>query len=256
MTAYLPRTVMITGATGGFGTAFARRFARAGCRLIVTSRCHDRLAVLTQELDNSPIHGIILDIRNRKAIETMIDDLPDDFAQIDLLINNAGLALGQEPAQETDLDDWEAMIDTNNKGLVICTRLVLPGMIERHQGHIINIGSIAGTFPYPGGHVYCASKAFVQQFSLALRADLLGTNVRVTTIEPGMVETNFSLVRFKGNAQKAAQVYAHTTPLTAEDVAETVFWASTLSPHVNINRIELMPTTQAFSPLAVHRVPS
>lgn len=252
-TAHLPQIVMITGATGGFGQAFARRFAAVGCKLVLTSRKPEELAALARDL-GVPVHPIILDIRDRKAIEQAFANLPPEFQALDLLINNAGLALGLEPAHQANLDDWECMIDANNKGLVICTRLALPGMVARKRGHIINIGSIAGSYTYPGSHVYCATKAFVKQFSLALRADLLGTNVRMTSIEPGMVETPFSLNRFKGDAARAASVYAGANPLTAEDVAESIFWAATLPPHVNINRIELMPTTQATAPLAVHRI--
>lgn len=252
MSSYVPKIVLITGATGGFGSAFAKRFAAVGSKLILTGRRSDRLQALAEELD-VPTHLLTFDVRDRKAVEEAFARLPDPFKEIDLLINNAGLALGAGPAQEADLDDWETMIDTNDKGLVVCTRMVLPGMIERKRGHIVNIGSTAGTYPYPGGHVYCASKAFVKQFSLALRADLGGTNVRVTNIEPGMVETDFSLVRFKGDAAKAAQVYVNTTPLTAEDVAESVFWCATLPPHFNVNRIEIMPVTQAFGPLSVVR---
>lgn len=187
------------------------------------------------------------------SIKAFVKNIPADFQDIGLLINNAGLALGQDAAPKADPADWETMIDVNNKGLVTMTRLVLDGMTARKKGHIINIGSTAGNYPYPGGHVYCASKAFVKMFSLALRADLAGTNIRVTNIEPGMVETQFSTVRFKGDTEKAGAVYAGTTPLTADDVAESVFWAASLPTHVNINRIELMPTTQSFGPLAVER---
>lgn len=276
MPAYLPKTVIITGATGGFGTAFAHKFAAAGCKLILTSRSPDKLDALVEDLEaqsrlrpssaqhvsgaqssrarqNVPVHKIIVDIRDRAAIETAFKNLPAEFRAIDLLINNAGGALGLEPAYEAQLDDWQAMIEANNLGLVVCTHAVLPDMVQRKTGHIINIGSVAGTYPYPAGHVYCAVKAFVKQFSLALRADLIATGVRVTNIEPGMVETPFSLNRFKGNADKAAKVYAGANALTADDVAETVFWAATQPPRVNINRIELMPTTQASGPLAVFR---
>lgn len=255
MAGYVPRIVMITGATGGFGQAFSRRFAAAGCKLILTSRKPDDLAALAQSLPVA-VHQAVVDIRDRKAVEQVFAQLPPDFQAIDLLINNAGLALGQEPAQQANLDDWENMIDANNKGLVVCTRLAITGMAARQHGHIINISSTASSYPYPGGHVYCASKAFVKQFSLALRGDLSSVNVRVTNIEPGMVETPFSLHRFKGDAAKAKAVYAGANPLTAEDVAESVFWAATLPPHVNINRIEMMPVTQAPGPLVVHRVPT
>lgn len=249
---YRPNVVMITGATGGFGRAFAQRFAAAGCRLILTGRRADELAKLAEEL-GAFCHTIVVDVTNRAALEAAFATLPADFKDIDLLINNAGLALGMEAAPQANLDDWETMIEVNNKALAICTRLALPAMVARQVGHIINISSTAGSYPYPGGHVYCASKAFVTQFSLALRSDLNGSKVRVTSIEPGMVETPFSLHRFKGDAVKAAAVYAGAFPLTAEDVAETVFWAATQPPHVNINRIELMPTTQAPGPLQVHR---
>jgi 3-hydroxy acid dehydrogenase/malonic semialdehyde reductase len=249
---YKPDLVLITGATGGFGSAFARRFAAIGSRLVLAARRTDRLKALRDEL-KTDVHIVELDVRNRRDIEQAFDSLPEDFKSIDTLINNAGLALGTEPAQKSDLDDWEAMIDTNDKGLVFCTRALLPGMIERGRGHVVNIGSTAGSYPYPGGNVYCASKAFVKQFSLALRADLQGTGIRVTNVEPGMCETDFSLVRFKGDAEKAKKVYAGTSPLSADDVAEAVFWCATLPPHFNVNRLEIMPTTQAFGPLNIHR---
>jgi 3-hydroxy acid dehydrogenase/malonic semialdehyde reductase len=247
-----PATVLITGATGGFGGAFARRFAAIGSKLVLAGRKADRLKALRDEL-NTEVHTVEVDVRDRSAIEQAFGTLPAGFDEVETLINNAGLALGIEPAQKADLDDWETMIDTNDKGLVFCTRALLPGMIERGCGHVVNIGSVAGSYPYPGGNVYCASKAFVKQFSLSLRADLQGTGVRVTNVEPGMVETDFSLVRFKGDAEKAGKVYADTTPLTPDDVAEAVFWAATLPPHFNVNRLEIMPTTQAFGPLAIHR---
>lgn len=268
MSAYLPKIVMITGATGGFGEAFARKFAAAGCKLILTSRKADKLDALVKELEaqsrlreaqssrtqqNVPVHKIILDIRDRKAIEAAFKTIPSEFRAIDLLINNAGGAFGLESAQEAHLDDWQNMIETNDLGLVVCTHCVLPDMVKRKGGHIINIGSVAGTYPYPGGSVYCAAKAFVKQFSLSLRADLTNTGVRVTNIEPGMVETTFSLNRFRGDAEKAAKVYEGAHALTADDIAETVFWAATQPPHVNINRIELMPVTQASGPFMVHR---
>ncbi|WP_158045554.1 SDR family NAD(P)-dependent oxidoreductase [Skermanella pratensis] len=247
-----PGLVLITGATGGFGGAFARRFAAIGSRLVLAGRRADRLKALRDELETE-VHTVEVDVRDRRAIEQAFGSLPSGFAEVETLINNAGLALGADSAQKSDPDDWETMIDTNDKGLVFCTRALLPGMIERGRGHVVNIGSTAGNYPYPGGHVYCASKAFVKQFSLALRADLQGTGVRVTNVEPGMVETDFSLVRFKGDAEKAGKVYADTTPLTADDVAEAVFWAATLPPHFNVNRLEIMPTTQAFGPLSIHR---
>lgn len=247
-----PSCVMITGATGGFGQALAQRFAALGSRLILTGRRTEQLAAMAAELA-VPVHSLPLDMADVAAIKAAFAALPPEFQAIDVLINNAGLALGLDPAQECDPADWEQMIAVNNTALALCTRLVLPGMVARRRGHIINMSSTAASYPYPGGHIYCATKAFVTQFSLALRADLNATGVRVTSIEPGMVETPFSLTRFKGDAAKAAAVYAGANPLTAEDVAESVVWAATLPEHVNINRIELMPTTQAPGPLIVHR---
>jgi 3-hydroxy acid dehydrogenase / malonic semialdehyde reductase len=249
---YLPKIVMITGATGGFGQAFARKFAAAGSKLILTSRKADQLDKLAASLPTAT-HKMIFDVSDRKAVEAGFKAIPAEFRDIDLLINNAGGAFGLDPAQEASLDDWEAMIEANNHGLVICTHQVLPAMVKRKAGHIINISSTAANYPYPGGHVYCAAKAFTKQFSLALRADLISTGVRVTSIEPGLVETTFSLNRFKGDAAKAAKVYEGANPLTADDIAETVFWAATQPPRVNINRIELMPVTQGPGPLAVYR---
>lgn len=253
-TAYSPRLVMITGATGGFGRALSSRFAAAGCALILTGRQQSALETLARELA-VPAHLLVLDLKDRAALTAALATLPPAFQALDLLVNNAGLALGLEPAPQANLDDWDAMIAVNNQALVACTRLVLPGMVARGRGHIINISSTAASYPYPGGHVYCASKAFVTQFSLALRSDLNASGVRVTSIEPGMVETDFSLHRFKGDATKAAAVYAGANALQAVDVAETVYWAATQPAHVNINRIELMPTTQAPGPLQVHRAP-
>ncbi len=250
--AHLPRTVLITGATGDFGRAMAQRFAAVGSQLILTGRNENKLQALANEL-KVPTHSFTLDVRDRRAIEQAYATIPAAFHNIDLLINNAGLALGTEPAQGASLDDWQMMVDTNIGGLIIWTHMVLKDMVARQHGHIINMGSTAGSYAYPGGHVYCASKAFVKQFSLSLRADLIGTKVRVTNIEPGMVATDFSLVRFKGDAERAAKVYENTTPLTAADVAESVFWAATLPSHVNINRIEMMPVTQGPALPNVHR---
>ena len=249
---YSPETVLITGATGDFGKAFAKRFAENGSKIIIHGRNEDKIGTLCAEL-GVPCHKLLFDITDKQATIEAIKAIPDEFQSIDLLINNAGGALGQDKAQDSDLDDWETMIEINDKSLVRITHLILPGMVARQKGHIINIGSTAGNYPYPGGHVYCAAKAFTKQFSLSLRADLGGTNVRVTNVEPGMVETQFSLARFKGDQNKADAVYANTTPLTAEDIAESVFWTATLPPHMNINRLELMPTTQSFGPLAVER---
>lgn len=243
---------MITGSTGGFGIAFAKRFAALGCQLVLTSRKPHELDALAAEL-NAPIHKMILDVTDRKACEKAIAAIPPAFSNIDCLVNNAGGAFGLDPAHQASLDDWEAMVDVNVKGLMYVTRLILPRMVTNKSGHIINIGSVAGARPYPGGHVYCGVKAFTHQFSLALRADLQGKNVRVSCIEPGLAETPFSVNRFRGDTARAAQVYAGTTPLTADDVAEAVVWTACLPPHVNINSMELMPTVQSFSPLAVYR---
>ncbi len=185
-------------------------------------------------------------------MEHALSTLPAAFAQVDVLVNNAGLALGLEPAHRASTDEWEQMIDTNNRGLVVVTRQVLPGMVERGRGHVVNVGSVAAHYPYPGGNVYGATKAFVHQFSLNLRADLVGSGVRVTCVEPGMAETEFSLVRFK-DAEKARAVYQGVTPLSGADVADAIHWAVTRPPHVNVNVLELMPEQQAFSPLAVRR---
>lgn len=249
---YKPGTVLITGATSDFGIAFAKRFSALGCRLVLAGRTPEKLEKLKKEIGGN-IHTLCFDMQNKAALENAIKSIHADYAQIDILINNAGGALGLDPAHKADLKDWDAMVDVNVTALTHITRLVLPGMVERQRGHIINIGSVAGTYAYPGGNVYGAAKAFVKHFSLNLRADLAGTKVRVTNIEPGMVETGFSLSRFKGDKAKADAVYANTVPLTADDVAESVVWAATLPPHVNINSLEIMPTTQSFGPLAVER---
>lgn len=252
MTDLADSCVFITGATSGFGAAAARRFAAEGARLVLCGRRAERLEAMQGEL-GVPVHALQLDLRDRDDVAQAVAALPAAFAAVDVLVNSAGLALGLEPAHRASLDDWDAMIDTNAKGLVYCTRALLPGMVERKRGHVINIGSVAGTYPYPGGNVYGATKAFVEQFSLNLRADLLGTGVRVTNIEPGMCETEFSLVRFKGDAGQAAKVYQGMKPLTALDIAECIHWVATLPAHVNINRIEVMPVQQANGGFAVHR---
>jgi 3-hydroxy acid dehydrogenase/malonic semialdehyde reductase len=245
--------ILITGATAGFGAAIARRFAAGGARIVAAGRRRERLDALVAEFSRDVIHPLVLDVRDRAAVEAAIAGLPAGFADIDLLVNNAGLARGLAPAQEADLDGWEAMVDTNVKGLMYVTRAVLPGMVARERGHIVNLGSTAALYPYPGGNVYGATKAFVRQFSLNLRADLLGTKIRVTDIEPGLVGgTEFSVVRF-GDAEKAAKLYEGADALTPEDIAEAVHWVATLPARVNINSIEMMPVTQAFGPLAVHR---
>jgi 3-hydroxy acid dehydrogenase/malonic semialdehyde reductase len=237
----------VTGASSGFGAAIVRRFAATGARVIAAARREDLLADLAKETGAVPV---TLDVRDTVAVQRTLGGL----GEIDVLVNNAGLALGMNPAHSADLRDWEQMIQTNCTGLVWSTRAVLPGMVERGRGHVINIGSIAASYPYPGGNVYGATKAFVRQFSLNLRSDLHGTGVRVTCIEPGMAGgTEFSLVRFGGDQAAAEAVYAGTLPLSAEDVAEAVFWSASLPPHVNINTIELMPVAQSFAPLQVAR---
>ena len=246
-------TVLITGATAGLGEATARRFHEAGSKIIVTGRRGDRLAEMKASLGAERVHTVKLDVRDRKGVEDAIASLPSGFAEVDVLVNNAGLALGLEPAQEAHLDDWETMVDTNIKGLMYCTRAVLPGMCERNRGHIVNLGSVAGSYPYPGGNAYGATKAFVHQFSLNLRADLLGYDVRVTDIEPGLAQTEFSKVRFKGDAEMGEKPYQGLRPLRPEDVAETIFWSTTLPPHVNINRLEVMTVDQAFNPFKFNK---
>lgn len=250
----MKKTVVITGASSGFGAACARSFAQLGWRLVLTARRTELLEQLKEELGGqSAVHTLQLDVRDRAAVARAFAALPDEFAQVDLLVNNAGLALGLEPAHRASLDDWDTMVDTNIKGVMYCTRELLPGMVARNRGHIVNIGSVAGSWPYPGGNVYGATKAFVEQFSRNLRADLLGTAVRVTNIAPGMAETEFSKVRFKGDEQKAHQVYTGTEPLMAEDIAEIVAWVATLPGRVNINTLEVMSVSQSWGPFAVHR---
>ena len=252
MTTSKPAIVFVTGASSGFGAAVARRFAADGARVIAAARRTDRLQDLKDEFGGQ-ILTMQLDVRDRASVAARVAGLPGEFKAIDLLVNNAGLALGLNPAQDADLDDWDQMIDTNCKGLVYCTRAVLPGMVARGRGHVINLGSVAGSYPYPGGNVYGGTKAFVHQFSLNLRSDLHGSGVRVTCVEPGMADTEFSLTRFSGDRAKADAVYAGMQPLTPDDVAESIHWAATLPEHVNINTIELMPTTQSFSPFQVAR---
>ncbi|MEH0832641.1 bifunctional NADP-dependent 3-hydroxy acid dehydrogenase/3-hydroxypropionate dehydrogenase YdfG [Pectobacterium cacticida] len=245
--------IFVTGATAGFGESITRKFIGAGHKVIATGRRQERLDALKAELGEA-LYPLKLDVRDRQAIEQAVATLPAEWRAIDVLVNNAGLALGLEPAYQASVDDWENMIETNNKGLVYMTRALLPAMVERNIGHVINIGSTAGNWPYAGGNVYGATKAFVRQFSLGLRADLFGTQIRVTNIEPGLVGgTEFSSVRFKGNDEKVSKTYGNTTPLTAEDVSEAVFWVATLPAHVNINSLEMMPVSQSFAGLCVHR---
>ena len=245
--------VFVTGATAGFGLAMVKSFISNGDRVIATGRRKNLLDDLQKQY-GAQIHVAQMDVQNQIQVEQVIHDLPVSFREVDVLVNNAGLAVGLDPAQKASIQDWETMVDTNVKGLMYCTHVLLPGMVARKKGHIINLGSVAGEFPYPGGHVYGATKAFVHQFSLNLRADLLGTGVRVTCIEPGMCSgTEFSQVRFRGDQNKAAAVYEGLEALTAEDVAETVRWVATRPSHVNVNVLSLMPTEQAFAGFAVHR---
>jgi 3-hydroxy acid dehydrogenase/malonic semialdehyde reductase len=247
-----PAVVFVTGASSGFGAAVARRFAADGARVVAAARRTSRLAGLAAEF-GPRVHPLELDVRDRAAVPAAVAALPDEFQAVDLLVNNAGLARGLGPAQDADLDDWDAMIDTNCAGLVYVTRAVLPGMVARGRGHVINLGSVAGSYPYPGGNVYGATKAFVHQFSLNLRSDLSGTGVRVTCVEPGMADTEFSVVRFAGDRARADAVYAGMRPMTADDIAESVYWAAGLPAHVNVNTIELMATAQSFAPFQVAR---
>jgi 3-hydroxy acid dehydrogenase / malonic semialdehyde reductase len=247
-----PEIVFVTGASSGFGAAVARRFAAEGARVIAAARRADRLQALVSDF-GPKVLPLALDVRDRDAVAGAVAGLPYDFNAVDVLVNNAGLALGRDPAQDADLGDWDQMIDTNCKGLVYCTRAILPGMVERKRGHVVNLGSVAGSYPYPGGNVYGGTKAFVHQFSLNLRSDLHGTGVRVTCVEPGMAETEFSLVRFDGDQAKADDVYAGMQPMTADDIAEAIHWATSVPHRVNVNTIELMATDQSFAAFQVAR---
>ena len=234
------KTVFITGASAGIGAATAFAFAAQGARLLLAARRAGKLAeVASQALERgaSAVHAINLDVRHHRAVQDAIDALPPEWAEIDVLVNNAGLSRGLEKLYVGRVEDWDEMIDTNVKGLLYVTRAVVPGMVVRGRGHVINLGSTAGSLPYPNGAVYCASKAAEHSINDGLRQDLLGTPVRVTSIDPGMVETDFSLVRFRGDEERAAKVYKGVTPLTPEDVAETIVWAATRPAHVNIARV-------------------
>jgi 3-hydroxy acid dehydrogenase/malonic semialdehyde reductase len=246
------RIALVTGATSGFGEAMTRRLVAGGAKVIATGRRADRLQALAAELGEQVLTRE-LDVRSAASIDALLPSLPAEFAAIDVLYNNAGLALGLGKAHEANLDDWTTMIDTNVTGLVRITRAVLPGMVARNRGDVMNISSVAATYPYPGGNVYGATKAFVRQFSLNLRADLLGTKVRVTSIEPGMAETEFSVVRFKGDEGAAGKVYQGVHAMSADDVALVCEQVLRLPAHINVNTLELMPVQQAFSPFAVDR---
>lgn len=247
--------VFITGATSGFGEACARHMAAQGWPLIITGRRKERLEALQQVLGKqTQVMYLQLDVRDAKAVKSAIENLPNEFSNVQVLVNNAGLALAPEPAQSVDIEDWHTMIDTNITGLVNVTHALLASLISFGAGaSIINIGSTAAENPYPGSHVYGATKAFVKQFSYNLRCDLLGTGVRVTDLSPGIAETEFSLVRTGGNAAAAEAVYKDTIPLSAQDVAEQIAYIAALPAHMNINRMEIVPVRQAWAPYAIYR---
>ncbi len=256
MTSLQNQIILITGASSGIGTACAKIFAGAGAKLILAARRLERLQQLADTLSkdfSTEIHLLQLDVRDRNAVESAIATLPSAWSDIDILINNAGLSRGLDKLHEGSFQDWEDMIDTNVKGLLYVSRYVVPGMVSRDRGHVVNLGSIAGHQTYPGGNVYCASKAAVKAISEGLKQDLLGTQVRVTSVDPGMVETEFSEVRFHGNTERANKVYQGVTPLTADDVADVIFFCVTRSPHVNINEVVLMPVDQASATLVNRR---
>ena len=247
------RIALVTGATSGFGEAMSRRLLAAGARVIATGRRAERLASLATEADSGRLLTRELDVRDQGSIDALVSGLPGDFEAIDIRYNNAGLALGLGKAHEADLDQWRQMIDTNVTGLAQVTRAVLPGMVARNRGDVLNLSSVAANYPYPGGNVYGGTKAFVRQFSLNLRADLIGTKVRVTSIEPGMADTEFSLVRFKGDRAAADKVYAGVHAMSGDDVALVCEQVLRLPAHINVNSIEIMPVQQAFGPFAVDR---
>lgn len=248
----MTRTALITGATSGFGAAAVRRFVEAGWKVIATGRRADRLQPLVDVHGAERVHAAAFDIRDGAAMDAALAALPPAFAQIDLLVNNAGLAQGTAPAQRASLQDWQTMIDTNVTALVTLTHRLLPQLVER-KGAIINISSVAGVYPYPGGNAYGGTKAFVSQFSLGLRSDLHGTGVRVTTIEPGMAETEFTVVRTHGDQAASDTLYSGANPMTADDIAEQILWVATLPPHLNINRLEVMPVSQSYAGFQVAR---
>jgi len=246
------KTAFITGATSGFGLATARRFAEAGWRIVATGRRADRLQELVDQVGDKWVHAAAFDVRDADAMQDALDALPEGFRNIDLLVNNAGLAQGTAPAQQASLEDWRTMIDTNITALVTLTRALLPNLIAR-RGAIVNISSTAATYPYQGGNVYGGTKAFVSQFSLNLRSDLHGTGVRVTTLEPGMAETEFTLVRTHGDQSASDTLYRGAQAMGADDIADTIYWIATLPSHLNVNRLELMPVSQSYAGFQVHR---
>ena len=248
----MTRIAFITGATSGFGAAAARIFVADGWKVVATGRRAERLQSLVDELGAQHVHPAAFDVRDESAMRAALAALPDGFRGIDLLVNNAGLAQGTKPAQQASLDDWNTMIDTNVRALVTLTHALLPTLVER-RGAVVNVSSTAATYPYAGGNVYGGTKAFVSQFSLGLRADLHGTGVRVTALEPGMAETEFTLVRTHGDQAASDSLYHGARPMTAEDIARTIHWIATLPPHLNINRLEMMPVSQSFAGFQVHR---
>lgn len=248
----MTKTVLVTGATSGFGRATVERFAGAGWRVVACGRRADRLAALVEALGPERVHACAFDVRDVDAMRAAIEGLPETFREIDLLVNNAGLALGTAPGQRADLAQWQQMIDTNVTALATLTHILLPKLVER-RGAIVNVSSVAAKYPYTGGNVYGATKAFVTQLSLGLRSDLHGTGVRVTSIEPGLAETEFTLVRTGGDQRAADALYAGTNPITGDDIAETIWWVANLPPHLNVNRIEVMPVSQSYAGFQIHR---
>ncbi len=249
----MKKIVLVTGATSGFGRETVKMFAKDGCKIIAIGRRKERLEELKNELKDSDIYTISLDVRDKEKVFEEIENLPLEYKNIDILVNNAGLALGLEKAPDALLDDWEVMIDTNIKGLMYITKAVLPTMVKRKSGYIFNLGSIAGNWPYEGANVYGSTKAFVQQFSLNLRNDLRGTNIRVSNIEPGFSKTEFSNVRFKGDDKKADAIYNGLQPLVGEDIANLIFTLSKLPQHVNVNTLEVMPTAQTWAGFSLEK---
>jgi len=253
----MEHTVLVTGATAGFGEASARRFLANGHKVVAVGRRADRLEALKSSLpaeQQKKLLTLVLDVCDSAHVDTLASTLPAEFSKVTILVNNAGLALGLEPAYQAKISDWDQMIDTNIKGLVHMTRAFLPGMVERKCGHVINVGSVAGLYPYPGSNVYGSTKAFVKQFSLNLRADLLGTPLRVSCIEPGLSSgTEYSNVRFKGDDEKAEKVYEGVHALSADDIAEAIYWTATLPAHMNVNALEVMPVQQSFAGTSLHR---
>ena len=253
----MEHTVLVTGATAGFGEATTRRFLAHGHKVVAVGRRAERLQALKSSLpvgQQKNLLTLALDVCDSAQVDVLASTLPPEFSKVTVLVNNAGLALGLEPAFQAKITDWDQMIDTNIKGLVHMTRAFLPGMVERKRGHVINIGSVAGLYPYPGSNVYGSTKAFVKQFSLNLRADLIGTPIRVTCVEPGLSSgTEYSNVRFKGDDEKAEKVYEGVHALSADDIAETIYWTATLPAHMNINALEVMPVQQSFAGTTLHR---